>query len=97
MASTGVLVGLGPTILSVVGSGLQDTALLACKRPLLALLIGIGRPSVLVLRTFEYGDVTHKLEGRRVKRGTTQTRLSPGPMLQNHSTSYSTPLVLQPL
>ncbi|KAF2733395.1 hypothetical protein EJ04DRAFT_553426 [Polyplosphaeria fusca] len=84
MAAAGILLGLTPTILALAGSNLEETALLACKRPLLVLLKGIGSPAVSVLRTFEYGDVTRKLEGRRVKRGLAvrKEKSSYGPMLR---------------
>lgn len=54
MAAAGVLLGLLPTILSFVGSNTTQTALLALRRPLLALLVATGAPAVAPTRTFEY-------------------------------------------
>ncbi|KAF2651491.1 hypothetical protein K491DRAFT_88870 [Lophiostoma macrostomum CBS 122681] len=58
-----------PTILAVAGSTLEETALLASRRPLLGLLVGMGSPAVAILRTFQHRDVIGKLENRDVKRG----------------------------
>jgi hypothetical protein len=71
MSAAGVLLGLTPTILAVAGSSLDETALLASRRPLLGLLVGMGSPAVAIWRTFQYDDVIGMLGAREVKRGLT--------------------------
>ena len=55
MATASVLLGLLPTILILAGSSTVEVGLIALRRPLLALLLGIASPAVNPLRTFEYG------------------------------------------
>lgn len=55
MAAASVLLGLLPTILSLAGSSTVEVGLVALRRPLLALLLGMASPAVNPLRTFEYG------------------------------------------
>jgi hypothetical protein len=69
MASSGILLGLMPTILASVGSTLGETTLLASRRPILAMLLAIGSPAVPVLRTFERQDVHRMLRQRPGKQG----------------------------
>lgn len=69
MASSGILLGLLPTILASVGSTLGETTLLASRRPILALLLAIGSPAVPVLRTFEQQDIHGMLRQRPGKQG----------------------------
>jgi hypothetical protein len=56
MAAGGVLLGLLPTTLSLVGSSTTETGLLALKRPLLSLLPAAGSPVISPIRTFEFHD-----------------------------------------
>lgn len=56
MQAAAVLLGLTPTILSLVGSSTAETSILALRRPVLAFLLGAGSPSVNPLRSFEYWD-----------------------------------------
>jgi hypothetical protein len=64
MASAQVLLGLMPTILAVLGSSLQETAMLFVlgKRPLLALCLSVGSPAVYFDRTFHYRQQIESLE-----------------------------------
>jgi hypothetical protein len=56
MASANVLLGLLPTILSLLGSTTPELALLSSRRPLLAFLLSIGAPTVSPVRTFMFHD-----------------------------------------
>ncbi|KAH8901472.1 hypothetical protein GQ53DRAFT_597400, partial [Thozetella sp. PMI_491] len=56
MAAASVLLGVMPTILSIMGSSSMETGLLAMRRPLLSLLLGVGAPSAFPLRAFEYSN-----------------------------------------
>lgn len=64
MGSGIVVLGLGPTILTFLGSGTAETSLLARRRPLLALLIASGSPAVSPLPTFVYPNPIEELEAR---------------------------------
>lgn len=64
MGSGIVVLGLGPTILTFLGSGTAETSLLARRRPLLALLIASGSPAVSPLPTFIYPNPIEELEAR---------------------------------
>ncbi|KAI6084097.1 hypothetical protein F4821DRAFT_280387 [Hypoxylon rubiginosum] len=57
-----VALGLMPTLLTFLGSAVSETALLARRRPLLALLIASGSPAVNPLPTFMYDDPLKRLE-----------------------------------
>lgn len=59
-ASAAVLLGVMPTTLGLLGSNTVETALLALRRPILALLLASGAPTVSPLRTFDYGK-PHKV------------------------------------
>lgn len=65
-ASAAVLLGIMPTTLGLVGSNTVETALLALRRPILALLLAGGAPTVSPLRTFDYGQ-PHKVLSRPFK------------------------------
>ncbi|KAJ6186461.1 hypothetical protein N7519_007762 [Penicillium mononematosum] len=54
MAAAGVILGLLPTTLCLVGSSTAETGLLALRRPLLSLLLVCGAPVASPIRTFEY-------------------------------------------
>ncbi|KAJ5771123.1 uncharacterized protein N7511_003174 [Penicillium nucicola] len=64
MGSGIVALGLGPTILTFLGSGTAETSLLARRRPLLALLIASGSPAVNPLPTFVYPNPIEELKSR---------------------------------
>jgi hypothetical protein len=64
MQSAGVLLGLTPTILSLVGSSTAETALLSLRRPFLAFFLAAGSPSVNPIRAFEYHDPIAALGNR---------------------------------
>ncbi|KAI5920409.1 hypothetical protein F4810DRAFT_436884 [Camillea tinctor] len=53
LASAGVVLGLLPTMLSITGSTTNEVGLIALRRPVLALLLAAGAPSINALRTFE--------------------------------------------
>ncbi|KAF4614371.1 hypothetical protein G7Y89_g15367 [Cudoniella acicularis] len=52
-ASAVVLLGIMPTTLGLVGSNTVETAFLALRRPILALLLASGAPTVSPLCTFD--------------------------------------------
>ena len=54
MASAAIVLGLLPTILALAGSTTTETGILSLRRPLLAILLAAGSPSVNPIRTFEY-------------------------------------------
>ncbi|KAK0727708.1 hypothetical protein B0T26DRAFT_637215 [Lasiosphaeria miniovina] len=58
MATSQVLLGVMPTILSLIGPGTDETAtfLLVGRRPLLFLLLSLGTSSVYFERAFKYPD-----------------------------------------
>lgn len=66
MAAANVILGLTPTILAYLGSGVDEISMLSVcgRRPLLALLLSAGSPSVTPLRLFEYKIWTEALDRR---------------------------------
>jgi hypothetical protein len=54
MASAAVLLGFIPFILASLGSITIELALIASRRPILAILLVLGSPSVNPIRTFDY-------------------------------------------
>jgi hypothetical protein len=66
MQSAGVLLGIMPFALSVLGSSSEESALLfvIAKRPVLTLLLLAGSPVVVALRPFEFKDPVGILRGR---------------------------------
>jgi hypothetical protein len=78
MASAAVFLGLVPTILAVAGSTLAETTLLSTRRPLPALLLAMGSPSVPLLRAFYYEDVPRMLERRKGGMGLTNSFFGTG-------------------
>lgn len=55
-AITAVILGLAPTILSILGSNTIETALLSSKRPLLGFLLSLAAPVITPIRAFEQID-----------------------------------------
>ncbi|KNG90556.1 hypothetical protein ANOM_001540 [Aspergillus nomiae NRRL 13137] len=70
MANAGVILGLLPTMLSMLGSNTVDTAILArvAGRPFLSLCLALGSPAVLPDRPFEYPNVKALLGADGVKK-----------------------------
>lgn len=64
IAGAVVALGLMPSLLTFLGSSTTEIALLAKRRPLLALLIASGSPSVSPVRTFDYPNPVEKLKIR---------------------------------
>ncbi|KAJ5917719.1 hypothetical protein N7454_010094 [Penicillium verhagenii] len=66
MASANVVLGLAPSILSVLGSTVEETSLLAVvgNRPFLALSLAAGSPAVIPLRPLEDRDPLEALKAR---------------------------------
>ncbi|KAI0547950.1 hypothetical protein F4679DRAFT_586060 [Xylaria curta] len=63
MAAAAVVLGLLPTTLSLAGCSTAEIGLLALRRPILALLLATGAPSVSPIRAFEYREPFHMLRG----------------------------------
>ncbi|KAI1733655.1 hypothetical protein F4680DRAFT_454718 [Xylaria scruposa] len=61
MAAAAVVLGLLPTTLSLAGCNTAEIGLLALRRPILALLLATGAPSVSPIRAFEYREPIHML------------------------------------
>jgi hypothetical protein len=77
MATTGVILGILPTLLAVLSPSISELALLSVQRPLLAAFTSLGAPGVLQTRVFEYEDPSELVDataGARVR-----SRLSIGP------------------
>ncbi|KAK4442805.1 hypothetical protein QBC34DRAFT_488660 [Podospora aff. communis PSN243] len=66
MTSAQVLLGVLPSVLSVLSASVEEMSTLAivARRPLLALLLSAGSPSVYFSRAFEYHDVVEILQVR---------------------------------
>ncbi len=62
MAGANVLLGLLPTILSLLGSTTPELSLLSSRRPLLTLLLSIGSPTVSPVRTFMFHNPVAELQ-----------------------------------
>jgi hypothetical protein len=62
MASAAVLLGLTPFILASLGSNTTELALIASRRPILAILLVLGSPSVNPIRTFDYPNPAEDLD-----------------------------------
>ncbi|KAM7218611.1 hypothetical protein V8F06_005930 [Rhypophila decipiens] len=58
MTSAQVLLGVMPTVLAILGASTEEMSMLSniARRPLLALLLSAGSPSVYFSRAFEYHD-----------------------------------------
>ncbi|KAI0420353.1 hypothetical protein F5X98DRAFT_371766 [Xylaria grammica] len=75
MAAAAVLLGLLPTILSLIGSNVVETSLLSFRRPLLALLLSFGSPAVYPIRTFDYTNLAEL----------SRPRIGPGVRIRSNS------------
>jgi hypothetical protein len=64
MATTNIVLGLTPTILSMMGSSTIELSVLSTQRPLLALCISLGSPSVWPMRPFEPIDLKEEMRPR---------------------------------
>jgi hypothetical protein len=62
IASAAVLLGLTPFILASLGSNTTELALIASRRPILAILLVLGSPSINPIQTFDYPNPTEDLE-----------------------------------
>lgn len=61
-ASASILLGLMPTILSMVGPSVAEITLLALHRPLLSLLLSLGAPALFPMRFLTWVDPLHVKE-----------------------------------
>jgi hypothetical protein len=84
MGSAGVVLGLTPTMLAILGSSTEETSLLfvIAKRPIFAIILAAGSPAMFPLRTFEHSDPLKLLKDREgVKR-------VPGFLTRNYNSIY---------
>ncbi|KAK4443918.1 hypothetical protein QBC34DRAFT_198201 [Podospora aff. communis PSN243] len=67
MSASQVLLGVTPTILSILGASVEESALLFIvgRRPVLAWLLALGSPSVYFNRAFEYRSPFEILQGHQ--------------------------------
>ena len=56
MASTQVILGLAPTIISSLSSSVAEISMLSSNRPILSLMLTLGSPSVFTLRFLEFDN-----------------------------------------
>lgn len=61
MASAGLLLGLLPALLGLLGSSTIETSCLAARRPVLSLLLSLGSPAVNPIRIYDYRDIVEKI------------------------------------
>ena len=61
MASAGVLLGLLPAILGILGSSTVEVSCLATRRPILAFLLCLGSPAVNPVRLYDYKDTLENI------------------------------------
>lgn len=64
IATTNILLGLTPTILSMMGSSTTELFILSTQRPLLALFVSLGSPTVWPMRPFEQVDLREEMNIR---------------------------------
>ncbi|KAI0602517.1 hypothetical protein F4775DRAFT_534321 [Biscogniauxia sp. FL1348] len=66
-SSAQVLLGVTPTLLALLGASTDELAMLTVvgRRPLLALFLAIGSPSVYVARAFEHSEPLKLLQDRK--------------------------------
>jgi hypothetical protein len=77
MASSSVVLGLMPTILSLLGTTTPELALLSSRRPLLAFFLSIGSPPVNPIRAFDYHQPIEALKhGKSLLGGKFQLKYS---------------------
>ncbi|KXJ97642.1 hypothetical protein Micbo1qcDRAFT_181927 [Microdochium bolleyi] len=87
LGASAVVLGLLPTILSTLGSTPAETAFLHLRRPVLAMLLALGSPSVAVMKTSDYKSFTANLVEQVGARPSASTSSSRGawtqPVLRN--------------
>ncbi|KAM7197963.1 hypothetical protein V8F20_006411 [Naviculisporaceae sp. PSN 640] len=71
MSASQVLLGVTPTILSILGPSVEESALLYIvgRRPILAWFLALGSPSVYFSRAFEYRNPVEILQGHHERVG----------------------------
>ena len=71
MSASQVLLGVTPTILSIIGPSVEESAILYIvgRRPFLAWLLALGSPSVYFSRAFEYRPPVEILRGHHERLG----------------------------
>jgi hypothetical protein len=64
-AAAQVLLGLTPTILSVLSPSVGELSMLSSTRPVLSLLLSLGSPAVYAIRAMDYDNPLDTLKGRQ--------------------------------
>jgi hypothetical protein len=75
MASAAVILGLLPTILSLVGASTAEVSLLALRRPVFALFLASGSQAVSPIRNHEYHEPVEKMEPEEGEWDVSEVRL----------------------
>ena len=79
LATSGVVLGLLPTLLAVLSPSIAELALLSSQRPLLAFFLSFGALGVLQTRIFEYEDPAELLDPPEGSRKNVRAQLVLGP------------------
>jgi hypothetical protein len=64
MATTNIVLGLTPTVLSMMGSSTIELSVLSTQRPILALCVSLGSPTVWPMRPFQHIDLSEEMKKR---------------------------------
>jgi hypothetical protein len=64
-ASAGVLLGLTPTILSILAPSVGELSLLSSNRPVLSFLLSLGSPAVFAIRALDYDNPLDSIKERQ--------------------------------
>lgn len=89
LATSGVVLGLLPTLLAVLSPSIAELALLSAQRPFLACMLSVGAPGVLQTRVFEYEDPAELIDAEESARRTGRTQLVLGPWSKGMSVLVS--------
>jgi hypothetical protein len=68
MATTNIFLGLTLTVLSMLGSSTFELCILSTQRPLLALCVSLGSPTVWPMRPFQHVDLQEEVKVRARRR-----------------------------
>lgn len=89
LSTSGVVLGLLPTLLAVLSPSLSELALLSAQRPLMALLLSVGAPGVLQTRIFEYEDPSELVDPPEGSKQNVRAQLVLGPWSRTGSVFFA--------
>jgi hypothetical protein len=81
VSANGVLLGLTPTILAVLGSTTTEIGLLSSRRPLLSFFLSVGAPVINPRRLFEDANLEDILKKRKTRRAFPRTIKGKAPLM----------------